>query len=330
MRDSHSKPPLRRSQIALRYPAEILTAEEVQLLPLRDPSAQFYMSMFVQDVALWIMPISAHRSHTAQAILVDADKAAEKLVIRGLRDEHYGHDLWDALYQFVHRCAGTIAAYGYAAYELVLLYPQESEKAVGFELFGIWPATLRVQDDALVQYVPERLRQDGKYPPALAFPADRLIIFELPAALQQSFIQGLGSLMAVNLSRGADLAVESFRLGQHAVPYDFRAHKAAEHLALAEGTRGIGWDARGLFQEAQLDYYRVYRQLVFMKFVAQLREAIISTLNSVLTAVSQLVSPVGQIAVQGLPTSADMEAMLQRLERGDVSFKEAIEFATGR
>jgi hypothetical protein len=130
--------------------------------------------------------------------------------------------------------------------------------------------------------------------------------------------------MVIDQSRGMDLALESLRGGGQTLAYDFLAHKHAEYAAVAEATKNIGWDARGSFREAQLEYYQLYRQLLFVQFVVRLRESILETLNKALDTASRVVMPLGQLRLEGLPTLVDAEDALRHLEAGDKSFKDIL------
>jgi hypothetical protein len=56
----------------------------------------------------------------------------------------------------------------------------------------------------------------------------------------------------------------------------------------------------------------------------QLRESILETLNKALDTSSRVVTPVGRLRLEGLPTSAEAEDALRHLEAGDRSFKEIL------
>lgn len=315
---------LRRSQTTIRYAIDALTEEEVRQLGIVNLHALLYPHMLIEDVSLWVMPPSLRRNDGARVILEPPNNDAEDLVVRALEREHYGRDPYGAVYEFFHRCAATMVASARAPYEIVYSYPPDSDKAVGFELFSISPATLLVEDGQLVQYVPQRYVATGKYPPRIRLDLDRLVIFEPPGMYREALAGAVPSLVAIQQSRGMDLALESFQVGREELPYDFQAHKHAEHAAVAEATKDIGWDARSLFREETLEYYQLYRQLMFMRFAIGLRECILETLNKALDAASQVVTPLGQLRLEGLPTSTNVEDALKHLEAGDRPFKDIL------
>ncbi len=96
-------------------------------------------------------------------------------------------------------------------------------------------------------------------------------------------------------------------------------------LALAEAGKLIGWNARGLCQEQTLEYYEIYRKLLFERFKIELRTSILGTLNKGLDKAGQKLGFSGQLEIEGLPTLKDIEAAQAHLAVGDQPFREIVE-----
>lgn len=322
-----SEPKLRRMQSTIRYGQDALTSEEARQLGVNDLHYRYYTSMLIDDIALWAVPPSLARGERCGVVLEPADSTAEALVTRGLdRDRgNYRSDLGDVMYQFLNNCARTIAGYGLAPYEIVYLSPPDEEKVVGFELFSIFPPTLRPQGGKLIQYVPQRFSEGGKYPPLIEVDPNRVAFFTLPDALREDLGRAIYALSGIDHSRGLDLAMQITTGKVQGLNYNFQTHQHAKHLAVAEATRNIGWDARGTFRSEQLEFHTIYRQLLFQQFVIRVREAILKKLNEVLKAVGDVITPLGQLRLTGLPTSENADESLRHLDAGDRSFKELID-----
>ena len=158
-----------------------------------------------------------------------------------------------------NRCAATIIAYGVALYELVYLYPADTPVAAGFELHSMYPPTVLQREGRLVQHVPQRFQSDGKLGQFVELDPTRLAIFNPPTPYRKYLEEAISSLVLIEHSRNSKLALESLQVGTKELPYEFLVHKRSEHAAVAEATKGIGWDARGTFREGQTEYYLLYR-----------------------------------------------------------------------
>ncbi len=96
------------------------------------------------------------------------------------------------------------------------------------------------------------------------------------------------------------------------------------NLALVEAVKPIGWNARGSFNDCVLSYYWIHLSLTFEKFKIQLRDAMLTTLNSGLQRVGGKMGLNAQIRIDGLPTLADVDAANQHLDSGTMPFTEVM------
>lgn len=317
----------RRRQSSIRYGLDALTEDEATALRIGNPHGDFYTSMLIEDVSLWVAPVSPRRGGRAKVVLEPSNRNAEQLLTQALaRDsEYHRQGLSESVYGFLRSCTQTLIGYSAAPFEIVHLSPPDGEQVVGFELFSIFPPTLRERDGELVQYVPQRLAADGRLPPEIKLDAERLAVFSLPDPVREILSESIYALNAIGRSRSMDLAVQSFEAGSQRLSYDLQSHQYAEHLALAEATKRVGWDARGLFRQRQSEFHVVHRQLTFFRFVAQVRDSILGQLNDVLDKVSQVLAPIGHVRLEGLPTVGDADEAIRHLRAGNRRFKELLD-----
>ncbi len=132
----------------------------------------------------------------------------------------------------------------------------------------------------------------------------------------------MSSLDAVGLGILPDFALASMRSGGRSVPFDTEAHLRTRHMALAEATSAIGWNARWSFDGDVLEYYLLDRQLTFEQFKIELRDEILATLNVGLRRIGTEMGFRAQVVLEGLPTLTDVVTARERLSSGNIAFKE--------
>lgn len=91
---------------------------------------------------------------------------------------------------------------------------------------------------------------------------------------------------------------------------------------LAQATAPWGWNARDTWKMKALEYYRVYRELHFAKTLALLREYILVEMNFFLKRVQVPT----EITMTGLPSSVEIDDLIDKLHAGQVSFAHALDF----
>lgn len=80
-----------------------------------------------------------------------------------------------------------------------------------------------------------------------------------------------------------------------------------------------GWDRRDHSDRNTTEFYRFYRMLKFKWAQAVLREHILAELNELFSRLNMEVT----LAIRGLISSQEIEAIRSRMLNGDVSFAEA-------
>ena len=257
-----------------------------------------------------------HRGSTDAEYVVKIDppnEAAEKLIIRGL-DRYYSHShLVDALRDFAWACVVRVADEGTATYKIAYPCRTTEHSIVGFELSPIrWRTS---ETGRIAQRIREQIGRSRQHSQQVEVDPEGVLIFG-----------SAGSRMAVLRETIHDLArlsgilpdfVEYPGLPDSIREFDYQKYHRSQIVALAEATRTTGWNARGHLDQVILDYYRLYRELVFQRFSIDCREEILETLNRGLEAIGRKVGFEAQIRVSGLPSREDVETALGRLEVGD-------------
>lgn len=322
----HQKPELHRSQQSIFYYSDLAGREDPVLRARRDYFAQLYPHMLIEDVALGIMPIGGHAEKKPFRVFVTPpDPRAEKLIAVAIARRDYSRDFADAVCDFFHDCAQTIMAFGEAVYEIVYLSQPDDGTIVGFELMFIQPRTVIRRRGKLVQYVPADVARERKVPQYVQLSPERILTFKPPAYVQGKLSHIMESLAFLSRPPLPNFALQGEGGSSKPVPYDSAAHIRVEKLALADVGKLIGWNARGLLQEETLEYYWLYRELLFERFKIELRGSILKTLNDGLDRAGRKVGFSVRLEIEGLPTLADVDAAQAHLAAGDRPFKEILE-----
>ena len=318
------EPGLHRSQQSISYYSDSEGQGDPVLCARPDYFSQLYPDMLIEDVALLIMPIGGRAEKKPfRVFVIPQDTRTEKLIAAAIDRHGDSQDFTGAVYDFFHDCAQTIMAFEEATYEIVYLSNPDDRAIVGLELMFIQPQTVFRRQGKLVQYVPADVAHERKISQYVQLLPERILTFKPPIYVQGKLGRIMESLAILNhipnfVLQGADD-------GSKPVPYDSMTHIRAQKLALSDAGKLIGWNARELFQEDILQYYSLYRELLFERFKIELRNSILETLNDGLDRVSREFGFSGRLEIEGLPTLADVEAAQAHLAAGDRPFKEILE-----
>jgi hypothetical protein len=280
--------------------------------------------MLPEDVSLGIMPIGGRSSRRGfNVVLCPSDKEVKEIITAGLnrRDYGYGNSLADSLYEFFHLLAADLCAAEQAIFEIVYLEDPQTEKVIGFELAFISENQIVEKRGQLYQFVPLELAKEQNIPELIPLAREDLMVFKSPADFEKPLRDVRQNLAQLDKSRFPLMMLEATKKN---VPYDFKAHERSMKLALVEAVKPIGWNARGSFNDCVLSYYWIHLSLTFEKFKIQLREAMLTTLNSGLQRIGEKIGFKAQIKIDGLPTLADIDAANQNLNSGAMPFTEVM------
>ena len=284
--------------------------------------------MLIRDVENAIMPL--HKAEkTVHVLLRPPDPKIEGLVASALAPSTYHEELSDAVFDFLGSCAQTITVYGKAAYEIVYLSAPTSDVIVGFQLVYIHPLSVMWRRGKLVQYVPADIARERNVMQFLELLPEEILLFIPPERIQSSLRGIIDRLQFLS----NHIPGERFLFGRQDgdsqdIPYDIAEHIRAEKVAVADAAKAIGWNARGHFREEALEYYLVHRQLLFGRFIADLRNSIVATLNDGLVRAGRKIGFSAQIEIEGLPSLKDIDEALANLDAGEMSFRRALELVT--
>jgi hypothetical protein len=288
--------------------------------PTMEGFTEFYMHMFPEDVSLGIMPIGGRSSRPDfKVTLCPADREVEQLITAGLAIRYHGSSLADTLYGLFHLVAADVCAAEQAIFEVVYLEEPDTKKVIGFELAFINERQVVEKRGQLYQSVPPELAKERNVPELIPLAREDLLVFKAPADFENALRDLRLNLPQLDMLQLPRIMMEATEKN---VPYDFKAHERSMNLALVEAVKPIGWNARGTFNDCVLSYYWIHLSLTFEKFKIQLREAMLTTLNSGLQRIGTKIGFKAHIEIEGLPTLADVNAANQNLNSGAMPFTE--------
>jgi len=267
--------------------------------------------MMIEDVVNKVIPYSYKGKY--KFYLDSADKFMELQLTSALRDSD--STLTEALERFVRDCAYYLMLYQEAFYDIIITRDQEGS-VVGFELQIIPPLTVRRRFWKWVQYVPDEIAREKEVERRIVLPKEYLVIFRLPRKQKKMVRRALKNLQLVGKIETPDFVRASWR-GEPHVSYDPIDLQRSQRLALAEATKDIGWTGRNYFSDEVLEFYEIDRYARFSLFVANLRQLILSNLNSELARVGKGLGFNNQIRVSGLIEPRIIENIREELHKGN-------------
>ena len=285
-----------------------------------------YSTTFPRDTSLHIMPIGG-RSRARKEFKVSLepqDEDFEQILASALADQHhdYAYQLAHEVCDFFHHCAARIIEHGKAVYEIVSLNEVDTGKPKSFELVPIDVRTLDQRHGKIVQIVPPEWAEKHKLPTTVPLHHDRLVVFSPPPSCPN--LKEINAALA-RLGSAGILRMYSATRNQPDSFYDAKEHIRAEKLALSAATRTIGWTGGETLTGIFLEYYTLHRRLVFERFVINLREAILQTLNEMLDRVGPRFEVKSRLQISGLPTLEDVAKAMKEFAAGERTFNSVLD-----
>jgi hypothetical protein len=275
--------------------------------------------MLIEDLTAQIIPIHGlSKKEHFKIKLLPPSGTNETLVVSALtsRRNSWRGELPSAVADFIRECSQTVIAFDEAVYEIVYLSDPTDKRVVEFKLQYVPPLSVMRRRNHLIQVVPPS--------ESISLPADRILIFELPASLRHALAGTLEALLTLSEKLVPDFVLKNFAEAGPMFHYDSATQVYNQQLALAEAGKVIGWNARGLFNENMLEFYQLKRFLSFEKFKAELRTSILATLNNGLVLAGKEMGFNAQVSVEGLPTIGDFQTANSELDLGSKPFGEII------
>lgn len=320
-----SQIPLRRSQRSVSYPIDGAPAK---VKAAGDLFGTMFVHMFLQDVSLSVMPVGGLRRDgaTSPVKLEPPNRDVEKLVVSSFQGHSYARPLAEAVCDFLQDCARTVLLYGEACFEIVYLSRPADGRAVAFQLARVTAGTVVRRRGRLVQHLPPAVAAKRKLPDHVELDPKSVIIFEAPQYAKGELHRVVGALGELGTRMlPPEFVYRDLRAGLQQATYDAKGHIRTRNLALASATQLTGWNARNLLLDDTLEFYWMHRQLLFHRFVIELRDGLLATLNEVLRRAGSEIGFSGALRLQGLPTLEDVEAAQDHLRKGDRSFAALLE-----
>lgn len=153
----------------------------------------------------------------------------------------------------------------------------------------------------------------------ITIPRARVHRLELRRHDRNSWARSVKGLRVVDATKLIDAGVD--RLSWEG--YSFSEVVAAQNLAVAASTAGIGWDGRGTFAEMVTSPYMTFRRLRFTKFWIEALQESIVFLNQFTASESLYGQDAFSFSLTGLPTAADLAQAMDNIRNGTLTVDEA-------
>lgn len=290
---------------------------DVRAWELADSGGEVHM--FGDDVQMGIMPYSM--SDEMRIELVPADDEAYRFVAQALgRDRHFGygyhyHRFKDAVPGFIRECAQTIMHSGVAQYEIVTERDRDTKQPLGFRFQWVTPHTIRRRRGRWVQDIGTKNAEETRRDRYIPVDIERIVTFPVVSPLTPR------KLLAVNrtLAGVGTQLIPMFGLNPAEQPqgFDFGEFQINRSRASAAVTAQVGWNRRGQLGDDVTDYYYLYREIRFQRFLVSLRSSIIERVNTVLAKMlPRFGCSKASIVLSGFPGFHEIDNIAQNLERG--------------
>lgn len=273
-------------------------------------------TMLIDDVRSMTLPVPEYSRKSYRVNLSASDPKLEGLITDAIETQYDQQDLTDAIYEFFQQCIGVIVAYGRAGYEIVYFSTGGGE-IDSFQIALIPPSAFIINKNKFQQYVPPEIASELKLERQyIEFRSENIVLFELPEYVKAQHDQMMESLAFIGKNLFPKFALEN--MYKPTIPFSQADYFLSREIALAKASRIIGWNSRNYSNEYKFEHYVWRRQLIFYKFVCSLRATILQTLNEALTRIGGKMGFTAELSIEGLPTAADVDAALRKLQEGDL------------
>ena len=275
--------------------------------------------MFTRDVHTGIMPFRNGRTYPFTIKLARKNQRLEDQLKEFLDVGAHGsrnqldETVWNIVDILSHRLAGFGDAY------LEIVYDSDKSGLNGKKLEFVPHGKIVNLFSRYIQLVPVRdwKRNEKKF---YIIPSNRIWHVKLPRKLgtprqHRKMLKQL-SLLSEPMPK---FALKTSDTG-NSEKYDFTAHRKARDIAIESATSRWGSISSLGRIEGTTEYYQIVNGLQAAYSKASLREHIINEVNSLLARLGIRNS----LKVTGLKTSVEIDNAIQKLERGEIGFTDAI------
>ena len=241
---------------------------------------------------------------------------------------------YEGVDDFVRRTALELLA-GYGAWLEVVADDGDEREGLppGFRLFAA-DGVRRTATGALVQDVlaPEDLppgyRHEGAWEPEVELDAERMVQVSLPGEYPATMLaQVFGDLAAIGAEGVPDWLMQ--RMAEPttgAAAVDIGEFHRTQRLGILQAASPIGWTARDALygRHGQLGkYYRLWRELKFLHFIASMRASAEEALRRVLAFAGARCGFSASVTAHGVHTPHEVEEVMRGFEAGELPLSEA-------
>ena len=310
-----------------------LPPDEVSLQQRMDKAITFeglYTHILYQDLQQ-VMPYRSGSNQIREVKVVGRDAARASELIAEALSERFHPMLYDGVRDFVSTTAQYIVLGGEVTYEIAYVSSSSSApdaEPEGFRLERIHPGSLAERDRLPIQYVPKAIsplidRDDLHY--VVLDPAT-LVRFALPDDLLKPVSRLVSFLNVASSEQLREYALVQQAM-ESGLPYSFQQHRRLLAELFGEVSEPVGWNARDLFKEGQLEPYGVWRQIRFLEFKVRLRSKILAQLNEALKIAGERMEFQAALEIDGLATLETVETLKAEFREGSKGFNELVDSA---
>ena len=243
-------------------------------------------------------------------------------IIWGTDHIQFGSSLSDSLAKFIRSTDHKLFFYGEAYYEISLEYGVD-KKISKLEFFDIyepsmlhifgyyiqivtWHAAQQFHTKAGIRIIPKSKVLHIKFPPLLGGVKKRNAIIKTLIACGILFPDFYTKKLKDN--------------NINDIVFDSKKFAKSQYIEIAQTTKILGWNQRKYDDNNIFEYYSLYRYISHARSQAILREHILATLNEALK--KQLGDKYGNIVIENLQNSSDINGLYKVLEKGNLEFAE--------
>ena len=174
-----------------------------------------------------------------------------------------------------------------------------------------------------LESLPEWVQADDRWGQRIELDRDRLVRVSLPEDYTEKRVARVKrDLSGMPLLTRPDWAMQHFVEPKTGDPvFDFEAAARTDRLAVLQAALPIGWHARELLMDRNVnEYYRYLRELRFLHFLTSLREEAEGALREVLTIGRSLSGITVEVTAHDLCTPVEISKYIHQFKAGELPF----------
>jgi hypothetical protein len=150
-------------------------------------------------------------------------------------------------------------------------------------------------------------------------PRARVLSLDLSKENRESWMRAVHGLRRVDATKVLGVGTERFSWKG----YSFSEVVAAQNMAIATTTAGVGWDGRGTFADIATSPYMTFRRLRFTKFWVEVAQRSVDFLNQLTSSESIYGQYAFSFSLTGLPTAAELADAIVNIRNGTLTVDRA-------